>query len=373
MKIPFFNLAPIHGAIASGMAEAFRRVYESNCFILGKEVAHFEERYAQLNQVRYAIGVSNGLDALILALQSCGIGPGDQVIVPANTYIATLLAVSAVGARPVLVEPLPDTYNLNPDLIEGSITPNTKAIVPVHLYGQACQMDKLMHLAQTYNLKVIEDNAQAHLAAFQGKLTGSWGHAAGVSFYPSKNLGALGDAGAVTTNSESIAQQVRLLRNYGSVVKYYHEVAGHNMRLDELQAAFLSVKLQYLPAWTKERQRIAHWYHQALQGIGDLVLPYTHPQATHVYHLYVVRTCQRDRLQQYLTSAGIGTLIHYPLPPHLQKAYQHLGYCKGDFPITEQLANTCLSLPLWVGMTASEVEQVAEAIRKFYANHYSRH
>lgn len=357
----------MHRAIQERMAEAFRRVYESNWFILGREVTEFEAAYARLNQVRHAIGVSNGLDALFLALKACGIGRGDEVIVPAHTYIATALAVSYTGATPVFIEPQPDTYNINPAAIEQAVTPATKAIMPVHLYGQACEMEAIMRVAAKYGLKVIEDNAQAHLATFKGLLTGCWGHVNGTSFYPGKNLGALGDGGAVTTNDDELADKIRVLRNYGSRVKYENEVIGYNMRLDELQAAFLRVKLEHLKEWTAQRRQIAEWYNEALENIGDLVLPAVHPDATHVYHLYVVRTRRRKILQEYLTAREIGTLIHYPIPPHLQKAYQHLGFRKGDFPIAEEIADTCLSLPLWPGMTQDHVGQVADAIRQFYA------
>jgi dTDP-4-amino-4,6-dideoxygalactose transaminase len=367
MKIPFLNFDPMHRAIQTEMADAFQRVYNSNWLILGQEVKNFEAAYAQMNQVQHTVGVSNGLDALFLSLKACGIGQGDEVIVPSNTYIATVLAVSYTGAKPVLSEPRMDTYNLNPDLLEQAITPRTKAIMPVHLYGQACEMEAIMQIANRHGLKVIEDNAQAHLATFNGKLTGSWGHANGTSFYPGKNLGALGDAGAVTTNSDELADKIRVLRNYGSRVKYENEVIGYNMRLDELQAAFLSAKLNHLHGWTEQRRQVAAWYHDALQGIGDLILPVTHPAATHAYHLYVVRTKRRDELQQHLTAHEIGTLIHYPIPPHLQQAYRHMGWRKGAFPIAEELATTCLSLPMWPGMTAEHVAQVADVIRRFYA------
>jgi dTDP-4-amino-4,6-dideoxygalactose transaminase len=367
MKIPFLNFDPMHRAIQTEMAETFQRVYNSNWLILGQEVKNFEAAYARMNQVQHTIGVSNGLDALFLSLKACDIGPGDEVIVPSNTYIATVLAVSYAGAKPVLVEPRSDTYNLNPDLIERAITPHTKAIMPVHLYGQACEMEAIMQIANQHGLKVIEDNAQAHLATFNGKLTGSWGHANGTSFYPGKNLGALGDAGAVTTNSDELADKIRVLRNYGSRVKYENEVIGYNMRLDELQAAFLSTKLNHLHEWTVQRQQIAAWYHQALQGIGDLILPVTCPNATHVYHLYVIRTNRRDALQQHLTAHEIGTLIHYPIPPHLQQAYRYMGWHKGAFPLAEELAATCLSLPMWPGMTSEHVAQIADVIRQFYA------
>lgn len=365
-KIPFLDLAPQHHIIKNEMVHAFESVYDSNWFVMGKKVSAFEYDYASFNQTEYAIGVSNGLDALFLALKALEIGIGDEVIIPSNTYIATVLAVSYVGAIPVFVEPDRLTYTINPTLIEPAITNKTKAILPVHLYGQACEMDAIMVLAKQYNLKVIEDNAQSHGATFGGKMTGSWGDANGTSFYPGKNLGALGDAGAVTTNDKAIAEKILLLRNYGSKEKYHNEVLGHNMRLDEVQAAFLSVKLRYLQEWTHQRQQIAAWYNEALKGIDEIILPHTHAAATHCYHLYVIRTIQRDALQDFLTERGIETLLHYPIPPHLQTAYHHLGYKKGAFPIAEELAITSLSLPIWPGMTKEICMEVAAAIKGFF-------
>lgn len=366
MNIPFLNFANMHSEIKTEMLNAFIQVYDSNWFILGKELEQFENAYASFNEVASCIGVSNGLDALYLALKSLGITNGDEVIVPSNTYIATALAVSYVGAKPIFVEPNIETYNIDSNLIEAAITSKTKAIMPVHLYGQACEMQSIVNIAKKNNLHVIEDNAQAQGALSNNKLTGSWGDVNGTSFYPGKNLGALGDAGAVTTNSEELANKIKILRNYGSEKKYYNDVIGHNMRLDELQAAFLFVKLQKLKLWTAERQKIASWYDNELDGIKNLILPITEKSSTHVYHLYVIRTSKRDQLQQYLNKKGIGTLIHYPIPVHLQTAYQHLGFKKGDFPIAEEISNTCLSLPLWPGMLFTEVQFVANTIRSFY-------
>lgn len=366
MKIPFLNFTNMHSEIKTDMLNAFIQVYDSNWFILGKELEKFENAYASFNEVNSCIGVSNGLDALYLSLKSLGITKGDEVIIPSNTYIATALAVSYVGAKPIFVEPNIETYNIDSNLIEAAITSKTKAIMPVHLYGQACEMEPIMNLAKTNNLYVIEDNAQAQGASSNGKLTGSWGDVNGTSFYPGKNLGALGDAGAVTTNSEEIANKIKMLRNYGSEKKYVNDVIGHNMRLDELQAAFLFVKLQKLKHWTIERQEIASWYDNELNGIENLILPITQKSSTHVYHLYVIRTSKRDELQQHLNKNGIGTLIHYPIPVHLQTAYQHLGFKKGDFPITEEISDTCLSLPLWPGMLYSDVKFVATTVRSFF-------
>ena len=365
MNIPFLSFAPMHSSIKTEMMNAFEKVYDSYWYVNGESVNNFEKEYAAYNQVENVVGVSNGLDALFLALKVLGVGAGDEVIVPSNTYIATALAATYIGATPIFVEPNIDTYNIDPSKIEAAITPKTKAIMPVHLYGQCCEMEAIMQIAKKHNLVVIEDNAQSQGASYNGKLTGSWGNANGTSFYPGKNLGAIGDAGAVTTNDANIATQLKSLRNYGSAKKYYNEVIGHNMRLDELQAALLSVKLQHLPNWTLQRQEIANWYNEALKGIEEIILPKVHINATHVYHLYIIRTTKRDELQQYLTQQGIGTMIHYPVPPHLQEAYSFLNHKKGDFPIAEELANTMLSLPLYPGMTQAQVQQVASAVKQF--------
>ncbi|GAB3820222.1 DegT/DnrJ/EryC1/StrS family aminotransferase [Pontibacter rugosus] len=367
MDILFLNLEQMHAAIKAEMKEAFEEVYDSYWYVMGKQLHKFEDAYSQFNQVNYTIGVSNGLDALHLALRSLGISNGDEVIVPSNTYIATALAVSYVGATPVFVEPNALTYNIDPANIQAAITPKTKAIMPVHLYGQACEMTSLMSIAKENNLFVIEDNAQAHGAAYANKLTGSWGHINGTSFYPGKNLGALGDGGAVTTNDSKLADEIRILRNYGSQIKYHNKVVGYNMRLDELQSAFLNVKLKYVNEWTAQRQQIASWYNEVLEEVEDLALPFVSLDATHVYHLYVVKAQRREALQKYLQDNNISTMIHYPIPPHLQEAYSYLGYAKGDFPIAEELANTCLSLPLWPGMTQENVIKVGSQIKKFYS------
>lgn len=365
MKIPFVSFEHMHKPIKAEIMLAFESFYESNWFVLGERVKQFENEYAVFNNVNQVIGVSNGLDALFIALKTLGIGDGDEVIVPSNTYIATWLAVTYTGATPVPVEPDINTYDINPALIEAAITNKTKAIMPVHLYGQSCEMDEIMAIAKKHNLYVIEDNAQAQGATFKGKLTGSFGDINGTSFYPGKNLGALGDAGAVTTDDTELAAKAEVLRNYGSQKKYYNEVIGYNMRLDECQAAFLSVKLKYLESWTKQRQEIASWYNELLCDVEGLILPKIHSAATHVYHLYVVRTEQRDALQAYLTQHEIGTLIHYPVPPHLQNAYKDLGYQQGSFPIAEELANTSLSLPMYPGITKEQIIYIVYVIKKF--------
>lgn len=366
MKIPFLNLEPTHRKIRNEMQAVFLSVYDGNWYSLGAHLDGFERSYAEFTEVKYAVGVSNGLDALRLALEVLDIGPGDEVIIPSNTYIATALAVSHVGAEPVFVEPELHTYNIDPNRIEEKITSRTKAIMPVHLYGQACKMDEIQSIADQYNLHIVEDNAQAPGASFSGKATGSWGVVNGTSFYPGKNLGALGDAGAVTTNHGHFAEKIKSLRNYGSSVKYHNETIGYNMRMDELQAAFLSVKLKYLKEWIIQRKNIARWYDEALSEIPQVTLPVTAAGADHVYHLYVIRSEKRDALQAHLTSKDIGTLVHYPIPIHLQQAYHHLGYVRGDFPVAEEIADTCLSLPIWPGMTKDQVHLVTGSISEFY-------
>ncbi len=365
MKIPFLSFGTSNATIKKEVLQAFETFFDSSWYVLGEKVKQFEKEYASYSQTNYAVGVSNGLDALFLALKVLNIKEGDEVIVPSNTYIATALAVSYTGAIPIFVEPCIDTYNIDPEKIEAAITPRTRAIMPVHLYGQCCEMDAIMEIANKRNLFVIEDNAQAHGATFNNRPTGSFGHVNGVSFYPGKNLGALGDAGAITTNDNELVTKLTTLRNYGSQRKYYNETVGYNMRLDELQAAILSVKLPYLPDWTLERQEAAALYTSLLSEVPGIVVPKTANGATHVYHLYVIRTKQRDALQSYLTENEIGTLIHYPVPIHLQEAYGSLGYSKGDFPIAEEIAETALSLPIFPGIRREQVEHVCNIVAAF--------
>jgi len=341
------------------------RVYDTNWYVLGEEVAAFEQEYSQFSGVAHTVGVGNGLEALTLALRALGIGPGDEVLVPSNTYIATWLAVSHVGATPVPVEPDPATSNLDPARLAAALTPRTRAILPVHLYGQPCRMPEILGFAAEHGLVVVEDNAQAQGATFAGQLTGSFGTVNATSFYPTKNLGALGDAGAITTNDSALAEQLRRLRNYGTTHKNHHELPGYNSRLDELQAAVLRVKLRHLPAWTAQRRQIAAWYHAHLAGTPGLQLPAVAAGAAPVWHLYVVHTAQRDALRQHLAAQGIETLVHYPVPPHLQPAYGALNWPAGSLPIAETLAATCLSLPLWPGMTEEMVAKVASASKVF--------
>ena len=368
MNIPFLSFNSTNAKIRDESLKAFEQVFDKSWYVLGDAVSGFEKEYAAFNNVDFCIGISNGLDALHLALKCVGIGPGDEVITPSNSFIASALAISYTGAVPIFAEPNIQTYNIDPGEIEKHITSKTKAIMPVHLYGQACEMDRIIAIAKKHDLYIIEDNAQAQGATFKNKKTGSFGIVNATSFYPGKNLGALGDAGAVTTNDVTLAQKVKMLRNYGSIEKYQHDCIGYNMRLDEIQAALLSVKLKYLDSWTKERQQIAGWYDEALKNIDDIILPVVATHCTHVYHLYVIRTKRRNELRDYLAKNSIGTLIHYPIPAHLQKAYEELGHIKGDFPVAEEIAATCLSLPLFPGLSQKEVFFVAETIKIFFLN-----
>ncbi|KAA9327378.1 DegT/DnrJ/EryC1/StrS family aminotransferase [Adhaeribacter soli] len=366
MQIPFFSFKAQNRQVKQQVMQAMEEVFDSEWYVLGKAVKDFEAAYATFNQTKFCIGVSNGLDALHIALKTLEIGPGDEVIVPSNTYIATWLAVSYTGAKIVPVEPNPETYNLDPAKLEAAITPQTKAIIPVHLYGQACEMDAIMALARKHNLFVVEDNAQAQGATFQGKLTGSFGDINATSFYPSKNLGALGDAGALTTDYALLAEKAQVLRNYGSREKYYNEVIGFNSRLDELQAAILKVKLPLLENWNAERIRISELYRYFLKDIEEIILPKTAEGASHVYHQFVIRTSYRNDLKTHLAKNGVDTLIHYPVPPHLQEAYKYLGFKKGDFPVAEELANTSLSLPIYPGLREEQVAFIGKLISGYF-------
>jgi dTDP-4-amino-4,6-dideoxygalactose transaminase len=366
MNVQYLNLRQINLEYSTELENAMKQVLDSGWFILGKNLEQFEKEYAAYNHTKHCVGLANGLDALILALKAMEIGPGDEVIVPSNTYIASWLAVSYVGAIPVPVEPCWDTCNINPDLIGEKITKNTKAIMPVHLYGQACDMTRIMELAAKHKLYVLEDNAQAQGATCDGKITGSWGHINGTSFYPGKNLGALGDAGAITTDDDSFANKIKVLRNYGSEKKYYNETKGVNSRLDELQAAFLSVKLKYLDKLNGEKQSLAKIYDEMFKNTGDLTLPVNANNCTSVYHIYQIRTERRDELQKFLSENGVGNIIHYPVPSHLQKAYAELGYKKGDFPLAEKIAETTLSIPLYQGLKENEIMYVVDQIKRFF-------
>jgi len=358
-EVPFLNMKAPYEELRAELDEAYHRVMKSGWYILGQEVEAFEQEFASYTGSKYCIGVGNGLEALHLILRAYGIGAGDEVIVPSNTYIATWLAVSYAGASLVPVEPSEQTYNLDPDRIEAAITSRTKAILVVHLYGQTAEMDAIIAIARKHGLKVIEDAAQAHGALYHGRRAGNLGDAAGWSFYPGKNLGALGDAGAVTTNDASLAEKIRTLRNYGSKVKYYNLEKGFNSRLDELQAAFLRVKLPYLDAWNERRAQIAAVYLKALKETG-LMLPTVPEGMQPCWHLFIVRTPKREALQAHLKQAGIGTMIHYPVPPHLQEAYRELSFPAGSFPISEAIHHEVLSLPMGPHLSPLDVEWIIE-------------
>jgi len=362
ISVPFLDLAKLHQTIREPLDRAYHRVIDSGWFSMGPELEAFENEFSDYCEVKHCIGVGNGLEALHLLLRAYGIGPGDEVIVPSNTFIATWLAVSQSGATPVPVEPNEDTHNINTALISAAITDRTRAIMPVHLYGQPADMDPINDLAEKHGLIVIEDAAQAQGARYKNQRVGSLGHAAATSFYPGKNLGALGDGGAVLTNDETIANKVRQLRNYGSKIKYQHDLPGYNSRLDELQAAFLRVKLAKLDAWNVLRREIACQYSKLLAD-ANVSLPFVPEFAEPVWHLYVIRNKQRDALKQHLEQQGVSTVIHYPTPPHLQACYQDF---RGQhFPIAEMLANEVLSLPISPVLESVELGHITKSIHNF--------
>lgn len=362
MRVPFLELRPAYEELQAELDAAAGRVLASGWYILGPEVEAFEAEFAAYCGASHCVGVGNGLEALHLALRGYGIGPGAEVIVPANTYIATWLAVSYAGAQPVPVEPDPATYNIDPARIEAAITPRTRAILPVHLYGQPADMAPILEIAQHRGLRVITDAAQAHGARYHGARVGGLADAAGFSFYPTKNLGAFGDAGALVTNDAELADRVRVLRNYGARTKYENEVQGFNSRLDPLQAALLRVRLQHLDAWNARRQQISARYLTDLAGLPGLVLPTVPAFAQPAWHLFVVRTAQRDALQAHLHQRGVGTLIHYPIPPHRSGAYAAHGWQPGAFPISEEIAQQALSLPIGPHLHADQVQAVIDAV-----------
>jgi dTDP-4-amino-4,6-dideoxygalactose transaminase len=390
MKIPFLDLKATYTELKPEFDAAYHRVMDSGWYLLGSELEAFESEFAAYCNATHCVGVGNGLDALVLILRAYDIGPGDEVIVPAHTFIATWLAVSQVGATPVPVDIEPDYYGIDATLIEKAITPNTKAIMPVHLYGHPANMDPINAIAEKHGLKVIEDAAQAHGAEYKGKRCGTLGNAAAFSFYPGKNLGAFADAGAVVTNDSELAEKVRKLRNYGCVVKYQHELQGTNSRIDELTAAFLRIKLSHLDEWNERRKKIAEQYLTELSAVSDqssafssqssvlsgqapvfanyslptdnFTLPTVAPWATPAWHLFVVRHSQRDQLQQMLAEVGIGSLIHYPVPPHLTDAYKDLSYKVGDFPVSEQLCSEILSLPIGPHLDSEHVQFLIQTL-----------
>jgi len=364
MKIPFVSFIPLEKELDHELRGAFDRVFTRSWYIEGEEDKAFEQAFAEYCGVKYAVGTGNGLDALMLALKSLGIGEGDEVIVPSNTFIATVLAVTYVGATPVFVEPDISTFNIDPSRIEDKITAKTKAIMPVHLYGQACDMDPVMEIAKKHSLYVVEDCAQAHGATYKGRKIGTFGDVAGFSFYPGKNLGALGDAGAVITNDKEIAEKVRALGNYGSDYKYHHIYKGNNSRLDELQAAFLAAKLPMLDKVNEERRRIAALYSAGIKN-EKVILPVVREDCVPVWHIYAVRCAERDALEKHLADLEIKTNKHYPIPIHLQECYSDLGLGKGCLPIAEEISATELSLPLYYGMTDEQIQYVIDSVNSF--------
>lgn len=365
MNVPFVDMRPMHNEIRKDLDAAYNRVVDSSWFIQGKELEQFENEFAAYCGAKYCVGVATGLDALYLVLRAWNIGAGDEVIVPSNTYIATALAVSYAGATPVFVEPVIETFNIDPMKVEEKITDRTKAIIAVHLQGRCADMDAIRTIADKHGLKVLEDAAQAHGAKYKGKRAGSLGDAAGFSFYPGKNLGALGDAGCVVTNDEVVAKKVRALGNYGSDRKYHHIYKGTNSRLDEMQAAFLRVKLPHLEKWNNYRRKVAARYLNEIKNpLIKLPMP-TSDEFEHIYHVFVIRCDKRDELEKYLADKDIHTIKHYPTPMHLQKAYEDLNIPEGALPIAEEISRTVLSIPMYYGITDEQVSYVIDVLNRF--------
>ncbi len=364
MQVPFLDLKAQHAPLKEEILASWSGILDTAGFIGGREVEALEQEFAAACGARHAVAVSNGTDALMFIFKALGIKPGDEVIVPADTFIATSEAVSLAGGRAVFVDVLPDTYNMDPAKLEAAMTPRTKGIVPVHLYGQTADMDPILDFAQTHGVWVVEDSAQAHLAEYKGRKAGSMGIASGFSFYPGKNMGACGDAGAVTTGDAELAGTIRKLRDHGSAKKYQHEFEGHNGRCDALQAAALRVKLRHLPAWNEARRAVARQYETLLGGCGEIRLPAVAQGCLPVWHLFVIQVERRDRVQQLLQERGVATGLHYPVPLHLQQAYAHLGLSKGSFPVTEALAERLVSLPMFPELSEEQIAYVCTALRE---------
>jgi dTDP-4-amino-4,6-dideoxygalactose transaminase len=367
MNVPFLDLKAQYRSIKTEILPAIEQVLESASFVLGKSVSDFEQAFGKEHGLRYCYGVSSGTDGNHMALWALGVGPGDEVIIPANTFIATAWGATLCGATPVFIDCDPVSYNIDPSKVEEKVTPRTRAIVAVHLYGQAADMDPLAEIARRRGIALVEDCAQAHFAEYKGKRTGGLSRVSSFSFYPGKNLGAYGEGGAVGTNDEEIARKLKMLRDHGSERKYHHDIVGHNYRMEGIQGAVLGVKLRHLAQWTDARRRNAGQYGKYLAGINDVILPREMPYAKHVYHLYVIRTPRRDELQKFLEAKGISTGLHYPVPLHVQKVFGSLGYRNGDFPVTERLAGEILSLPMYPELTTEQIEYVSGAIREFHA------
>jgi len=365
-SVPLVDLRAQFKNIDGEIRQNINEVLENTNFILGSQVEQFEKAFSSFSECKYGIGVASGLDALRLGLKVLGVGPDDEVITAANTFIATALAISSVGATPVLVDVDPETYNIDPKKIEAAITERTRVLMPVHLYGQPADLDPILKIARGHNLFVIEDASQAHGAKYHDKKVGSFGDIAAFSLYPGKNLGAYGDAGIVTTQGQSLAEKLTTLRNYGSKEKYYHSMLGENSRLDTLQASILNVKLRYLEGWNESRRKVAQIYSEKLKSCGDIITPRVIDKALPVYHLYVIRTKRRNDLMKHLQNKGISTIIHYPVPIHLQEAYRGNGWKEGDFPITETLAGDILSLPMYPELTLEQIDYVIASIYEFF-------
>jgi dTDP-4-amino-4,6-dideoxygalactose transaminase len=366
MNIPFLDLKIQYQSIRTEVNAAIQNVLDDVSFVLGKSVFDFEKAFAEVHNVRYCSGLSSGTDANHLVLWSLGIGPGDEVIMPANTFVATAWGATLCYATPVFVDCEQDSYNIDPAKVEAAITPRTKALVAVHLYGQPADIDPLAEIARRRNIHFVEDCAQAHLAEYKGRKIGGLSEAASFSFYPGKNLGAYGEGGAVTTNNEALAKNMKMRREHGAVDKYNHELMGHNYRMEGIQGAVLGVKLKYLNEWTEKRRVVASKYIEQLSALEQIILPREMPYSKHVYHLFVIQSPDRSRLQNYLAEKGVATGLHYPLPLHQQKCFEHLGYAKGDFPATEQLTERCLSLPMYPELTDIQIQYVCETIKKFF-------
>lgn len=375
MKVPFLDLKKNYDMVKDEIHKELNWIFENTAYVMGKPVFEFEKAFADAINVKYVIGTSSGTDGNHLALWALGLKQGDEVIIPANTFIATAWGVTLCGAKPVFVDCHPDSYNIDPEKVEAAITPKTKAIVAVHLYGQPADMDALKEIADKYNLFLVEDAAQAHLAEYKGKKVGGLGVASSFSFYPGKNLGAYGEAGAVATNDDQLAEKFRMMRDHGAENKYYHRIFGHNYRMEAIQGAVLGVKLRYLAEWNEKRRMAASKYSTLLKDVEQIILPKEMGYAKHVYHLFVIQVKskgdnngseERDKLREFLTSKNIATGLHYPVPLHLQECFKDLGYKKGDFPVTEQLAEQGLSLPIFPEITDEQIEYVANAIKEFY-------
>jgi len=364
-RVPFLDLKAQYASIKDEVLPAIHAVLDNTAYVLGKPVSEFEAAFGKEHGVQYCYGVSSGTDGNHMVLWALGVGPGDEVIIPANTFIATAWGATLCGATPVFVDCEPDSYNIDPKKVEAKITPRTKAIVAVHLYGQPADMDPLRMIAGKHNIALVEDCAQSHFAEYKGRRTGGLSRASSYSFYPGKNLGAYGEGGAVATNDAELARKFKMIRDHGTEKKYYHEMYGHNYRMEGIQGAVLGVKLRHLGAWTEARRRNAALYNTYLSGVPGLVTPKEMPYAKHVYHLYVIRVQNRDDLQKHLEAEGIATGLHYPIPLHLQKCFSHLGYSEGDFPVTEKAAKEILSLPMYPELTEEQIRTVAGAIKGF--------